>query len=350
MSCPALLIRLRPQGPWRPGSRTGERQEVETVLHSDTIFSAVTGALRELGWLEAWVNASAGEDPPPVRFSSFFPWLDSTLLIPPPMSHWPPPVPHKLRLKAMRFVPIQVAVDCVRGVWPHEEEWRTDGPSGCLVPADAPSGPFRTHYRVRTPVDRISGASVSADRIAVLEFREGAGWWGLALFRDAEAQQQWEPAVRAAFRLLADSGIGGGKTNGWGRFWQPQFTRGEFPSLVATQLESLANESSEQEESAEAIEVVRGFWLWSLYNPHPEDSVAWEEASYRTLVRGGRVESLGEWGLPKRSVRMIEEGSVLRTDSELRGRLTDVAPEGFPHPIYRCGFAVGVPIQWRRPR
>jgi hypothetical protein len=45
---------------------------------------------------------------------------------------------------------------------------------------------------------------------------------------------------------------------------------------------------------------------------------------------------------------MIAEGSVLLAGTpELRGAARDSAPEGFPHPVYRAGFAVTVPIPWR---
>jgi hypothetical protein len=44
---------------------------------------------------------------------------------------------------------------------------------------------------------------------------------------------------------------------------------------------------------------------------------------------------------------MISEGSVLLASSELRGRASDLAPDGFPHPVYRAGFAVAVPIPWK---
>jgi hypothetical protein len=41
---------------------------------------------------------------------------------------------------------------------------------------------------------------------------------------------------------------------------------------------------------------------------------------------------------------MVSEGSVLVASAEPRGAATDVAPEGFPHPVYRAGFALAVPI------
>ena len=61
-------------------------------------------------------------------------------------------------------------------------------------------------------------------------------------------------------------------------------------------------------------------------------------------TRGGRVESDAAWGDPKRLTRMIAEGSVIVSAAEPHGEATDVAPEGFPHPVYRAGFALALPI------
>jgi hypothetical protein len=41
---------------------------------------------------------------------------------------------------------------------------------------------------------------------------------------------------------------------------------------------------------------------------------------------------------------MVTEGSVLVAATEPRGSAADVAPEGFPHPVYRAGFALAIPI------
>ena len=61
-------------------------------------------------------------------------------------------------------------------------------------------------------------------------------------------------------------------------------------------------------------------------------------------TRGGRIESDAAWGERKRLTRMIAEGSVIVSAAEPRGEATDVAPEGFPHPVYRAGFALAIPI------
>jgi hypothetical protein len=41
---------------------------------------------------------------------------------------------------------------------------------------------------------------------------------------------------------------------------------------------------------------------------------------------------------------MIEEGSVVAATSVPAGRAPDVAPDGFPHPVFRAGFALSIPL------
>jgi len=41
---------------------------------------------------------------------------------------------------------------------------------------------------------------------------------------------------------------------------------------------------------------------------------------------------------------MVAEGSVLHAASEPRGSASDVAPDGFAHPVFRAGFAVSIPL------
>src|SRR5262249_45759634 len=58
----------------------------------------------------------------------------------------------------------------------------------------------------------------------------------------------------------------------------------------------------------------------------------------------GRIESSARWGDAKRPSRMVTEGSVIVADEEPRGSATDVAPEGFPHPVYRAGDALSIRV------
>jgi hypothetical protein len=85
-------------------------------------------------------------------------------------------------------------------------------------------------------------------------------------------------------------------------------------------------------------------WLLSLFLPAPEDAVAWGHGSYALVERSGRVESLAGSGELKKVVRMVAEGSVVCAPAPPRGAAADVAPEGFPHPVFRAGFAVAIPL------
>src|SRR5580692_646408 len=128
-----LLIRLRPTGPWRIGPDSGDRDRVERIYHSDTLYSAVSNAMARLGTIEEWLDATARSAEPAVRFSSCFPFNGDTLYVVPPRHLWPPPASSKVRWKGARFVPLSVVDGLINGRGPAEDEWFVDGASECLV-------------------------------------------------------------------------------------------------------------------------------------------------------------------------------------------------------------------------
>jgi hypothetical protein len=82
----------------------------------------------------------------------------------------------------------------------------------------------------------------------------------------------------------------------------------------------------------------------SLFSPSAADAVEWDKGNYAVVSRGGRIESPAAYGDLKKQLNMVCEGSVLVAGESLRGAAPDVAPDGFPHPVYRAGFAVSIPI------
>jgi len=452
---PGLVVKLRPTGPWRVGPDSGARNRVDSIYHSDSVYAAVTAAMARLGAFEEWLDATARGGEPAVSFSSCFPFLDEIGFIVPPRTIWPPQSPSlmgaRVRWKSARFVPLAMVQSLVAGVRPDENAWSMDGPSECLVPAGR-LGPFRTAVRWSAAVDRMSGSS-ERHSVACLEFRAGAGLWLVASFRDEPAWIGWGDRVKAAFRLLADSGFGGERSRGWGRSEAPEFTEGTLPELilpsVATaggapietapptestpspsglepsttspdelsgagasacqQLESSTPESTgtdaitsqpdapapseapdgstffdsasgpacsaretasavgvlELEEpvevAEEAVENVpvpevlpeeaaifeaglKPHWMLSLFAPSGQDAVDWSRGNYWLVERGGRIDSPVGAGELKKTLRMIGEGSVIYAPAAPHGAAPDVAPAGFPHPVFRAGFAVSVPL------
>ena len=307
-----LEVKLRPLGLWRTGHAAGDRERVDPVYHSDAVYSAITLAMQSLGWLAEWLAATAATTgTPAVRFSSWFPCVGKTRLAPPPRTSWPPAGAGKLYWDAARLAPLELIG--ARSV--DESKWLIDAVSECVLPASS-APPFKLHVRSGAAVDRFSGSN-EAHHIAGLEFSPETSWWGLIEIVD----DAWTDRVKSAFRLAADSGFGGKRSQGWGRTDEPKFSDASslFPPGNATR-----------------------WWLLSLYSPHAADAVDWAAGDYTTTTRGGWTAGSGG-ASAKKHVRMVSEGSVL-VAPQLRGRSVDVAPEGYPHPVYRFGFALAVPL------
>jgi CRISPR type III-A-associated RAMP protein Csm4 len=318
-------------GPWRFGPDSGARDRVDLIYHSDALFSAVCSAMSQLGLGADWLEATAtSASAPAVRFSSFFPFAGDTLLIVPPRSLWPPPESTKIRYKGAHFVPLSVIESLLSDKAIDEDRWTVDGESECLVPSNPGRGPFRVALRSSAGVDRLQSGAVELHSTACLEFARGAGLWTIVQFADEAAESHWKSPVQSALMLLADSGLGGERSRGWGRSERPEWQPWTLPQ--APPAEPPAD---------------RAQWLLSLYMPAASDVVDWKRGNYATVSRRGRIESPARWGEPKQPTMMIAEGSVLLASNELRGSASDIAPEGFPHPVYRAGFAVTIPIPWR---
>lgn len=308
---PLLEIKLRPLGPWRTGYAAGDRERVDPVYHSDAVYSAVTLAMQQLGWLPEWLAATVGQAlPPAVRFSSWFPYVAASRLAPPPRSAWPPAGAGKLYLEAARLAPLEL----IGAKTVDETKWVVDAVSECVLPVGGVA-PFAVQVRSGAAVDRFTGSN-EAHHIAALEFAPAAGWWGLIDIED----EAWTDRVKSALRLAADSGFGGKRSQGWGRTDEPQFS-----------------------ESPHAASAASGrWWLLSLYSPDPSDEVDWAAGDYTTITRGGWTAGAGGVA-PKKQVRLVTEGSIL-VAPKLRGQSVNVAPEGYPHPVYRAAFALALPV------
>jgi CRISPR type III-A-associated RAMP protein Csm4 len=475
---PGLVVKLRPAGPWRIGPDSGARNRTDVIYHSDSLYSAVTSAMLRLGSLEDWLDATARNAAPAVCFSSCFPFQDEIGFVIPPRTLWPPSSPAllsaRVRWKSARFVPLAVVQAIAHGQPPDENDWSIDGPSECLVPAGS-HGPFLAGVRWSAAVDRLTG-SVERHSTACIEFQPGAGLWTIVSFADEAARARWLEPVKAAFRLLADSGFGGERSRGWGRSDTPEFIEGTLPDMILgakpaapvapaapavpaeeapapPAAESLAAaqrdvpilaplavpeappseselaappdasaetakpplpepvpvsleappeaefplpepvppspdasaetaeprlpdpdpvpvslEPSPQAEPAvpepapvspepplEAESPVPAphpegprpapvYWLLSLFTPGAADTVDWRRGNYALTARGGRVESPAGSGELKKQIQMVAEGSVLHAASEPRGSASNVAPDGFAHPVFRAGFAVSIPL------
>jgi CRISPR type III-A-associated RAMP protein Csm4 len=346
---PAVLIRLRPAGPWRYGPGDGGQDRVDTQYRSDRLFSALTLSMKRLGWLDEWLEATAKATSSAVAFTSLFPYQGSTLFVTPPATLWPPPASllttpspvflSKIRWSVANFVPANLIETILLGQSILADQWLPDPESGCLLRRDRLSTtPFRTTVRSAAAVDRMTSSSASVHASAGVEFEPGAGLWTIVRYRDDAAHSDWGQRVSAAFRLLADGGFGGKRSSGWGQTEPPEFQEGSWPGLLFPKLvRALAKASPDADiDSAGPPH----HWLLSLFSPAEGDRIDWSNGEYRVVVRGGYVEGASD--STKKQVRMIAEGSVLSSPEDLIGSAVDVAPEGFAHPVYRSGLALSL--------
>lgn len=344
---PAVLIRLRPVGPWRYGPGEGGLDRVDALFRSDRLFSAVTIAMRQLGCLEEWLDGTARAATPAVVFSSLFPFQADVLFAPPPSTLWPPPsslvtTPSpvfltKIRWNAARFVPVSLIESLLTGQSILADQWIPDAESGCLLRRDRPaSSPFRVLTRAGAAVDRVTRSAVRVTSSACVEFEPGSGLWTIARYADAAAESAWNAKVEGAFRLLADTGFGGRRSSGWGRTEAPQFQQGAWPNLLMPKLGRMSRNGGWPDAGDGEIPL---YWLLSLYSPSSADTIDWQGGDYQLTLRGGHVESATAPRAEKKTIRMVSEGSVLAANTEPIGAALDVAPEGFEHPVYRSGLA-----------
>ena len=323
---PALLVQLQPITPWRCGA--GRAGEPASLLPSDSLFGALSHAMDRLGWLPGWLAEGARA----VRFGSLLPVQNDVFYAPLPESARDYPGLRRVRLEAVRFAPLAAIQDLAAKRF-DESRWVLDLASGCLQSADraGAGGPFRPLRRQRVAVDRLTGQAAPAAEAEGIEFNHHSGLWSLFVFDSGEVAAEWSPRLKAAFRLLADEGMGGWRAAGWGRSRRPRFREGDTARLLTQAGWKVA---------AEATAPAQG-WLVGLYAPAEADGVAWDAGAYQTLLRTGWTEGAG----PKAAQRYVREGSILSSESEPRGRLSETEVEGAGHPVIRYGAGLALPWQ-----
>jgi len=187
----------------------------------------------------------------------------------------------------------------------------------------------------RVTVDRASSASAYYE-VGRVTYAPEAGLALLVRFTDAASREGFERLLT----LLAESGLGGRRSSGYGAFsWQ----RG--PELAL-------------DLGAAGTRAV----LLSRYLPAGDQELAAlrsERSAYHLVRVGGWVYSLGRPSQRRQRVMMVAEGAVLDAGAApAHGRVADVRPvysparphpqlgsgPGTDHPVYRSGLALTVPI------
>ena len=330
-----LVYRLKPRSPFHLGERGVGIEATEDIIHSDTLFSALCCAIAEtqsskalLDFLDAFKQSN-----PPFLLSSLFPYIGDTLFFPKPMLL--PKLDGELmeKYRNIRFLSQKIWEAFIKGedltlkedhllnrgtLWVSESEKK-----GLLKSLDNKTLLFWSKsITPRVTIDRISSTSLiyHAGRVT---FTPDCGLHFLVQFRDNSLRSLMEDALQ----YLADAGLGGERSCGYGQFKPLQPQPFSLPQ----------GESST-------------FLTLSLYSPTQQELSAGllkSSASYEIIERRGWIYSAAYAGKYRKSLRMLAEGSVLSGSAQqIYGQLVNVTPEikPQPHPIYRYGFGFPVPI------
>jgi CRISPR-associated protein Csm4 len=291
-------------------------------LRADTLFAALCHAVRAVWgepYLTGWL-AQFGRDEPPLLMSSGYPFVGSVDFFPKPMLPAPGFSEPRIRsrwaktVKAAKFVPE-----------PLFRAWLEGNPLD-YAELDSSKTWLRRAF-VEATVARVALDGQGAG--SVLHFTTAltvAPHAGFHFLIDA-AEDTWT-LVEPALRWLGDTGLGGKRSLGMGRF-----------DMTVEEVEASWRPLMEGEAEA--------FCTLAAFAPQPSELAGLldEFARYGQVERGGWATS-GSWSHRVCRYRLFTEGSVF--SRRPLGRLLDVTPAGAPHRIYRYALAFPVRVEVRQ--
>lgn len=347
----AYRLTPHPGGGFYLGQEGLEQERSSETYPSDSLFAALVAVLAQIDssqvseFLRPWPAEELVSDPP-FRLSSLFPILGDLPLLPMPrlLVKLKKPDQAVKRLKKLAFVSPVILGRLLAGqamdewlpgtgetskgitlqgglVWIAASEQQ-------MLPREWEQADTRQLERAqfwtvgtvpRVTIDRQTSSS-SIYRVGRTVFAQECGLWLLA---DVQEQGEW---LEYLLHHLADTGIGGDRTSGYGGF--------RLDSLVPPELPAADGSSR--------------FMTLSRYNPTLDElrsGVLGPGASYALVDVGGWMNAPGMKSQRRRRVRMIEAGSIL-ANTPPTGRLVDVRPIYAdqtaipPHPVYRSGIAL----------
>lgn len=328
------IFKLKFLTPLHIGTNRPGTDDTELILHSDMLYSAIISAWYLLYPEDRIINEDNEAFAfPAFRLSSAFPYYGDHLFFPRPFFSWE---------YENRFSELPAAVKKAKNIRFLEEPLFRSIANGNDVPfrEDCMFEPFfltaeplpEKERGIRIfSVDDITrirhdvpgGNETLPFQFTSLWFNENAGLFFLVRFNENRIKDKFTSVMR----FLGDSGFGGDRSSGYGKF-----------SIAAGGSFQFPDEPSEH------------FITLSLFNPEPGSlAEILKGAQYHLLSRMGWV-SPGR-GVPyrRKSIRMFAEGSVFKGSAADRGRNLKVMNtlEKTGHPVFRFGQALTYPFNIR---
>ncbi|MCM8822702.1 MAG: type III-A CRISPR-associated RAMP protein Csm4 [Candidatus Omnitrophica bacterium] len=287
------------------GTREGFFESCDVILHSDTFFSAFCNSFHILYGrenLDALLKRFLSGDLP-FLVSSAFPFSEDKLFFPVPLNQMPSDKDYK-KIEYVEKSQFEKLLhgECIEKIAkPEDKQFR-------LI--------------INTPRIAINRINNSPGEnfffFSEMFFTVDSGLFFVVDFKDAAFKKQFD----ATLNLISQEGIGADRTCGKGHFNVVEISKIEFMLSADTD----------------------GSVLLSLYHPEEKEFGQLKDGFYQIIERKGYIYSPYARNYRRKSVRMVEEGSVV--PGNVVGCLVDITPEIFDqHKVYRYGFALSLPCK-----
>ena len=311
----------RASGPAQEGSLGLEK--TETYIPADTLFSAICQMWTTFYDAESLTTFLKGytEDSTvlPFMLTSTFPFAKDVYFFPKPLMLSTP----SKKSKRVRFVSQSLFQNIVSGTPPEfnenqlvngEEVWMTPEEREQLETSDDDDFTiWTTNTRPRVTLgSRNSGSEIW--HVQTVQFNTDCGLWFAAQFDSDETKHK----IETLLRVLGDTGIGGERNAGYGTF-----------DFTETTLEIPTPETGSQFVTLAPI---------CPKSPEQLTRLLTGNIAYTLNPLTGWVSSTGT-ASRRKQVNMFAEGSVLHASDTHIGRLVDLRPDNWEHPVYRYGYA-----------
>ena len=307
-------------------------EKTETYISADTLFSAICQmwtTFYDTASLTDFLNPYTAENGSlPFTLTSAFPFAHDIYLFPKPLIF----KSTSKKNKRVQFVSRSLFENIITGNPPTfnekdeknvitgEKVWVNSEEKKQLKKAmDEKLNVWETTTRPRVSIDRQTEES-SIWHVETVQFNKCCGLWFAVNYDSDETKQK----IETLLRVLGDNGIGGERNAGYGLF---DFTPAELDIPTAEDSTQFVTLSPICPKSSEQLEhLLKGDIAYNL-NP----LTGWV-GSHGTYKR-------------RKQINMFTEGSVLNASDESIGRLVDLKPDNWTHPVYRYGYAWQVGIK-----
>jgi CRISPR-associated protein Csm4 len=357
------------------GSRGLDLDEARATIPADTLFSALVSAWVQTGRdADALVRPFVGEEPdPPFLLSSAFPFAGSVRFYPAPMdlgARFVTDEAHSRRKSIKRIAWISEALlssylageTLDAALFPESPYTEPTGQQGVALQGGAlwltrqeadslpdamrkgirQEGELRLHAlrqhnvwqveRVpRVTVNRVSDAS-NIYHVGRTTFAQGCGlWFGVQWLQPGQNvdKMTYEQTFALLMAHLADSGLGGERSYGYGAFTLTVAEDVIWPDV---------------QKDAAAL-------LLSRYHPRQDELPGVLQGAYRLESVAGWLGSPAGADQRRKRLHLLAEGSLITWPDTPAGDVTDVRPTyenpagNVPHPVWRYGLALAVRLK-----